>query len=142
VSPVNVDSHTEVLEPMADYPLFGMVVWDVKPVLTFREGTDAVRAKLVEAQAAMGGRQAVILASFGHHGKTAVQGSSYRISALLPVHGRHMFDLARARCLLAEHDGPGDHPCRGRLPRRRGQDPRGESRLKGVDGAWRLFEAQ
>jgi hypothetical protein len=42
---------------MADYPLFGMVVWDVvKPVLTFRESIDAVRPKLVEAQAAMGGR--------------------------------------------------------------------------------------
>jgi hypothetical protein len=55
-SVVNVDSHTEVLELMANYPLFGMVVRDVKPVLTFREGTDAVRAKLVEAQAAMGNR--------------------------------------------------------------------------------------
>ncbi len=54
-SVVNVDSHTQVLELMAEYPLYGMVVWDIKPLLAFREGADTVRAKLVEAQAAMGG---------------------------------------------------------------------------------------
>jgi hypothetical protein len=54
-SVANVGSHTEALELMADYPLFGMVVWDVKPVLAFREGADTVRAKLVEAQAMMAG---------------------------------------------------------------------------------------
>lgn len=50
----NADSHREVLERMAEYPLYGLAVWDVRPLLEFREGTDTVRAKLVEAQAAMG----------------------------------------------------------------------------------------
>jgi len=50
----NVDSHRAALELMTDYPLFGMVTWDVHPVLEFREGTDTIRAKLAEAQAAMG----------------------------------------------------------------------------------------
>lgn len=54
-SVVNVDSHAALLELMAEYPLYGMVVWEIKPLLDFREGTDTVRAKLVEAQAAMGG---------------------------------------------------------------------------------------
>jgi len=49
---VNADSHHDILELMTDYPLFGMVTWDVRPLLEFREGTDMVRAKLVEAQAA------------------------------------------------------------------------------------------
>lgn len=40
---------------MADYPLFGLVTWEVRPLLDFKEGTDTLRAKLVEAQAAMGG---------------------------------------------------------------------------------------
>ncbi len=51
---VNAESHAAVLELMTEYPLYGMVVWDVKPLLAFREGIDKVRAKLVEAQAAMG----------------------------------------------------------------------------------------
>ena len=51
----NVDTHREALELMADYPLFGMVTWDVRPLLDFKEGTDTVRAKLAEAQAAMAG---------------------------------------------------------------------------------------
>lgn len=50
---VNVGSHKEALEMMAAYPLFGMVTWDVRPLLGFREGDDIIRAKLVEAQAAM-----------------------------------------------------------------------------------------
>lgn len=55
LSVVNVDSHAALLELMAEYPLFGMVVWEIKPLLAFREGADTVRAKLVEAQTAMGG---------------------------------------------------------------------------------------
>lgn len=51
----NVDSHAAALELMADYPLFGLVTWDVRPLLEFKEGTDTLRAKLVEAQAAMSG---------------------------------------------------------------------------------------
>ncbi|HET9185787.1 MAG TPA: hypothetical protein VFN82_06540 [Solirubrobacterales bacterium] len=51
----NVDSHTEALELMAEYPLFGLVSWDVRPVLDFKEGSDTMRAKLVEVQAAMAG---------------------------------------------------------------------------------------
>jgi hypothetical protein len=39
---------------MADYPLFGLVTWEVRPLLEFREGFDTIRAKLVEARAAMG----------------------------------------------------------------------------------------
>ncbi|MGH2941120.1 MAG: hypothetical protein ACRDPE_23725 [Solirubrobacterales bacterium] len=54
-SVVNLDSHSAVLELMAEYPLYGMVVWEIRPLLAFREGTDTIRAKLVEAQAAMGG---------------------------------------------------------------------------------------
>ena len=49
----NVDSHAEALQLMADYPLFGMVSWEVKPVLEFTEGTDIIRGKLAEAQAMM-----------------------------------------------------------------------------------------
>jgi hypothetical protein len=52
----NVDSHRELLDLMADYPLFGMVTWEVRPLLAFRDGADVIRAKLVQAQAAMGGR--------------------------------------------------------------------------------------
>ena len=54
-SVANVDSHREALELMADYPLFGLVTWEVHPVLEFKEGIDTLRAKLAEAQAAMGG---------------------------------------------------------------------------------------
>lgn len=46
-------SHTEALETMAEYPLFGLVTWEVRPVLAFGEGTDIIRRKLAEAQAAM-----------------------------------------------------------------------------------------
>lgn len=53
-SVTNADSHAALLELMAEYPLFGMVTWEVEPLLEFREGLDTVRAKLVEAQAAMG----------------------------------------------------------------------------------------
>ncbi len=38
---------------MADYPLFGLVTWEVKPVLDFMEGTDIIRGKLAQAHAAM-----------------------------------------------------------------------------------------
>jgi hypothetical protein len=53
-SVVNADSHRDVLDLMLEYPLFGLVTWDVQPLLQFRDGTDAIRAKLAEAQAAMG----------------------------------------------------------------------------------------
>jgi hypothetical protein len=51
----NADSHVDALELMADYPLFGLVSWEVRPLLDFKQGADTIRAKLVEAQAAMGG---------------------------------------------------------------------------------------
>jgi hypothetical protein len=54
-SVANVSSHSEALDLMAEYPLYGMVEWEVRPVLDFGEGTDTIRAKLVEAQAAMSG---------------------------------------------------------------------------------------
>jgi hypothetical protein len=54
-SVTNAASHRAVLELMADYPLFGMVQFEVRPLLDFREGDDVVRSKLVEAQAAMAG---------------------------------------------------------------------------------------
>src|ERR1700733_10410845 len=54
-SVANVDSHREVLELMAEYPLYGLVPWDVRPLLEFKEGIDTVRAKLAEAHAAMAG---------------------------------------------------------------------------------------
>jgi hypothetical protein len=43
---------------MADYPLYGLVSWEVTPVLAFGEGDQVIRAKLVEAQAMMGGAAA------------------------------------------------------------------------------------
>jgi hypothetical protein len=49
----NVDSHADALQLMADYPLFGLVTWEVTPLLDFKEGTDIIRGKLAEAQAAM-----------------------------------------------------------------------------------------
>jgi hypothetical protein len=52
----NADSHREVLDMMAAYPLFGRVVFDVRPLLEFKEGTDTIRGKLVEAQEAMAAR--------------------------------------------------------------------------------------
>jgi hypothetical protein len=54
-SVVNAGSHREVLDVMAEYPLFGLVTWEVQPVLEFKEGIDTLRAKLAEAQAAMAG---------------------------------------------------------------------------------------
>ncbi|HEY7255247.1 MAG TPA: hypothetical protein VH476_01070 [Solirubrobacterales bacterium] len=49
----NVASHSDALSLMAEYPLFGLVTWEVHPVLEFKDGIDTIRAKLVEAQAAM-----------------------------------------------------------------------------------------
>jgi hypothetical protein len=49
----NVGSHREALDLMADYPLFGQVTWDVRPLLDFKEGIETTRAKLAEAQEAM-----------------------------------------------------------------------------------------
>jgi len=54
-SVANAPSHKEALDLMAEYPLYGMVEWEVRPVLDFGEGMDTVRAKLVEAQAAVSG---------------------------------------------------------------------------------------
>lgn len=51
----NVDSHREALELMADYPMFAMVTWEVRPLLDYKEGLDTVRAKLAEVQAALAG---------------------------------------------------------------------------------------
>ena len=55
-SVLNAGSHREVLDVMAEYPLFGLVTWDVQPLLEFKEGIETLRAKLAEAQAAMAGR--------------------------------------------------------------------------------------
>lgn len=55
-SVLNANSHREVLDVMAEYPLFGLVTWDVQPLLEFKEGIETLRAKLAEAQAAMAGR--------------------------------------------------------------------------------------
>jgi len=49
----NAGSHREVLDLMADYPLFGLSTWEVRPLLEFKEGNETTRAKLAEAQAAM-----------------------------------------------------------------------------------------
>jgi hypothetical protein len=54
-SVTNANSNSEALQVMADYPLFGLVVWEVQPLLEFKEGTDLIRQKLVEAQAMMAG---------------------------------------------------------------------------------------
>jgi hypothetical protein len=54
-SVANAASHREVLDMMADYPLFGLVTWEIRPLLNFREGIETIRAKLAEAQAAMAG---------------------------------------------------------------------------------------
>jgi hypothetical protein len=47
---------TAVSEPVAVYPLIGLVTFEVRPLLEFKEGTDTIRAKLAEAQEAMAGR--------------------------------------------------------------------------------------
>ena len=51
----NAQSHGALMELMAQYPLFGMVTWEVRPLLEFKEGIETIRAKLAEAAAAMGG---------------------------------------------------------------------------------------
>ena len=51
----NASSHSEALSMMTEYPLFGLVEWEVRPVLEFGEGMETIRAKLAEAHAAMGG---------------------------------------------------------------------------------------
>jgi hypothetical protein len=50
----NADSNRDALQLMTEYPLFGLVTWEVRPLLEFREGDDLLRAKLAEAQEAMG----------------------------------------------------------------------------------------
>ena len=54
-SVVNAGSHNEAFHLMADYPLFGMVSWGIRPVMELREEYETIRGKLVEAQAAMAG---------------------------------------------------------------------------------------
>jgi hypothetical protein len=51
----NAGSHREALELMTEYPLYGLVTWEVRPLLDFKEGSETIRAKLAEAQAAMAG---------------------------------------------------------------------------------------
>jgi hypothetical protein len=51
----NASSHSEALAMMTEYPLYGLVEWEVRPVLEFGEGMETIRAKLAEAQAAMSG---------------------------------------------------------------------------------------
>lgn len=53
VAVTSSDSHVAALQQMTEYPLYGLVQWDVKPLIDFGEGDAIVRAKLVEAQAAM-----------------------------------------------------------------------------------------
>ncbi len=55
-SVTNADSHHDAFEIMADYPMFGMVDWEIRPLLEFG-GTEqeTIRGKLVEAQAALAG---------------------------------------------------------------------------------------
>jgi hypothetical protein len=54
-SVTNAESHDEVLELMAEFPLFGFSEWEVQPLLELGTGRETMRAKLVEAQAVMGG---------------------------------------------------------------------------------------
>jgi hypothetical protein len=54
VAIANADSHAQALQQMTEYPLYGLVTWEVKPLLAFGEGDQIIRAKLAEAQAAMG----------------------------------------------------------------------------------------
>ena len=51
----NASSHGEALELMTQYPLYGLVQWEVRPALEFGEGMETIRAKLAEAHAAMSG---------------------------------------------------------------------------------------
>jgi hypothetical protein len=55
IAVTNAADNAALLERMTEYPLYGLVQWDVKPLLEFREGDELVRAKLAEAQAAMAG---------------------------------------------------------------------------------------
>jgi hypothetical protein len=50
---LNASTHREVFDLMTGYPLFGMVTWDVHPLMEFKEGIETVRAKLAEAQTAL-----------------------------------------------------------------------------------------
>lgn len=49
----NADSHEEAFEMMTDYPLFGFVEWEIRPVMEFGTQRETIRAKLTEAHAAM-----------------------------------------------------------------------------------------
>lgn len=54
-SVANVESHADAFRLMTEYPMYGMVTWDVQPLMQFRENADLIRAKLEEAQMAMAG---------------------------------------------------------------------------------------
>lgn len=54
-SVANVDSHDEAFELMTDYPLFGLVDWEVRPLFELGDQRDRIRAKLAEAQEALAG---------------------------------------------------------------------------------------
>jgi hypothetical protein len=54
IAVTNAADNATALELMTQYPLYGLVNWDVRPLLDFREGDELIRAKLTEAQAAMG----------------------------------------------------------------------------------------
>jgi hypothetical protein len=54
IAVTSADSYLDALKQMTEYPLFGLVQWEVRPLLDVGEGDDLVRGKLAEAQAAMG----------------------------------------------------------------------------------------
>jgi hypothetical protein len=54
-TPEQFDASIAWLEGKLDDGTFGLSTWEVRPLLEFKEGLDTNRAKLVEAQEAMGG---------------------------------------------------------------------------------------
>jgi pimeloyl-ACP methyl ester carboxylesterase len=55
----NAESHREAFDLLADYPLFGLVTFEVRALLDFKEGKegiDTTRSKLAQAQEAMAAR--------------------------------------------------------------------------------------
>ncbi len=52
-SVTNAGSHSDAFQIMADYPLYGMVSWEIRPLMEFKQEYETIRAKLVEAHAAM-----------------------------------------------------------------------------------------
>jgi hypothetical protein len=54
-SVTNTESHSEAFELMTEYPMFGFVDWEIRPLMAFGENQDRIRGKLEEAQAAIAG---------------------------------------------------------------------------------------